>query len=386
MFTGPRAAIRWAAPIFLVTAGSAVAEPTYSIDAFISDPAGEQSVVASQVGPFMTGRSNSTGFTGAAVSVAFGAIAKPGVLGSSSSASALAPGASIGGGAGSIVGFDLDNLKILDPGLATGTRVDYTINFEIGGKLAASAFGLSEANAGVGLTYNGVVLGTAAASTVPGATFATGIFSAGLSDVKTHTPMESGLIGDTAIANFLLSTNATASAGPAPNESGQASALADFLDPFSFPTNGPVFNFFDANGNPLTGVTVDSTDGCIVNNRFVCGGGAGGGGTQVPEPATWTMLLLGFATLGYSGRHRGDTRRTGGRRPAHKCTKATRSAPAEPMTVSAQLASTASRCFRVSVSSMMYLLVRRYTDRVSSRWKKRGCLGVYATLSEQLTT
>jgi hypothetical protein len=293
----------WAATIFLAIAVPAAAEPTYSIDAFISDPAGEQTVIASQVGPFMTGRSNSTGFTGAAVSVAFGAIGKPGELGSLSTVAAEAPGAPIGGGAGSLVGFDLDNLTIVDPGLAAGTRVNYTINFGISGKLAAAAFGASQANSDVGLTFDGVVLGTATASTVPGATSATGIFSAGVLGVTAHTPMESGLVGGTAIADFLLSTNATASAGPSPTESGQASAISDFLDPFSFPTNGPVFNFFDANGNPLTGVTVDSSDGCIVNNRFLCGAATTppAGGTPVPEPSIWTMLLAGLAGLGCAG-------------------------------------------------------------------------------------
>lgn len=294
----------WAAPIVLAIAGPAAAEPTYSIDAVISDPTGDQKVIAFQVGPFNTGRSNTTGYTGAAVSVAFGAVAKPGELGSLSTVAASAPGASIGGGAGSIVGFELDNLNIIDPGLAPGTHVNYTINFGISGQLAASAFGRSNANADVGLTYDGIVIGTATASTVPGASGGTGIFSAGVSGITTHTPLQPGIVGGNAIADFMLSTTALASAAPAPNESGQASAIADFLDPFSFSTNGPVFNFFDANGNPLTGVTVDSSDGCIVNNRFLCGAGTTGtpgGGTSVPEPSLWTMLLAGFAGLGYTG-------------------------------------------------------------------------------------
>jgi hypothetical protein len=313
MFVGPRAAISWAAPILLATAGPAAAVPTFSIDADISDPAGEQSVIASQVGPFDTGRSNSTGFTGAAVSVAFGAVGKPGELGSLSSVAAMAPGAAIGGGAASIVEFDLDNIKIIDPGLAAGTRVSYTINFEVGGKLGATAFGVSRANADVGLTFDGVVLGTAAASTVPGASFATGIFSSGVSDIKTHTPLEPGFVGSNAIADFMLSTTALASAGPSPTESGQSSAISDFLDPFSFPKDGPVFNFFDANGNPLTGLTVDSSDGCIVNNRFLCGGAATPPPTSVAEPSVWTMLLLGFAGVACTG-WRG--RKAAGRPPA----------------------------------------------------------------------
>ena len=86
---------------------------------------------------------------------------------------------------------------------------------------------------------------------------------------------------------------------------GQASASADFLDPFSFPSDGPIFNFFDANGNPLMGATVNSCDGCIANNRFVCGGS---GPMSVPEPSPWRLMLLGFAGLGYAG-----WRRRGGR-------------------------------------------------------------------------
>jgi MYXO-CTERM domain-containing protein len=71
------------------------------------------------------------------------------------------------------------------------------------------------------------------------------------------------------------------------------------VDPLSFPSNGPVLNFFDANGNPLAGVTVDSSDGCIVNNRFLCGAAPTPAPepTPVPEPAIWTLLLVGFAGL-----------------------------------------------------------------------------------------
>lgn len=108
------------------------------------------------------------------------------------------------------------------------------------------------------------------------------------------------------MVGFTLSTNALISAASLPSESGQASAIADFLDPFSFPTNGPVFNFFDASGNPLAGVTVDSSDGCIVNNRFLCGAAP----TSAPEPSVWTMFLMGLAGLSYrSWRTRKDAHR-----------------------------------------------------------------------------
>jgi hypothetical protein len=125
--------------------------------------------------------------------------------------------------------------------------------------------------------------------------------------VKAHTPLQSGVVGGPVSADFILATSASVSAGPSAFgvREGQASASADFLDPFSFPSDGPIFNFFDANGNPLMGATVNSCDGCIANNRFVCGGS---GPMSVPEPSPWRLMLLGFAGLGYAG-----WRRRGGR-------------------------------------------------------------------------
>ena len=121
--------------------------------------------------------------------------------------------------------------------------------------------------------------------------------------MKTHTPLEFGLGRRPVSADFVLATSAPVSAGPSAFgvREGQASASADFLDPFSFPSNGPIFNFFDANGDPIAGATVNSSDGCIVNNRLLCGGGP----TSVPELSTWTMMLAGFAGLGYAGWRRG---------------------------------------------------------------------------------
>lgn len=182
------------------------------------------------------------------------------------------------------------------------TPVYYSINFEIGGSIVVAAFGSSSASAGVSLTYlpapgTGTTLGTAFASTVPGASGASGIFSGGVSFVATQTPVEAGFVDQDVYAEFILATHADVEAAPSGITQGQASASADFLDPFSFPTDGPVFNFFDASGDPLAGVTADSSDGCIVNNRFLCGAAP----TSVPEPSSWMLMLLGFASLGYAG-------------------------------------------------------------------------------------
>ena len=303
------AAIRWVAPILLATAGSAAADPVFSINACLSGPGEPVCDIGSNGAPIVTTQTLDGGVPGAAVTMTYSVIAKPGDIGSLSSAAALAPGGSIIGTANAIADVALDNLKIIDPGVPAGTQVFYDINFEIGGSLVAAAFGSSSALAFVTLGYdsvpgNPVTLGEAFDSTIPGDSAVSGIFSAGVSDVKAHTPIESGFVDGDVFAEFSLDTHANADANPSSTESGQASASADFLDPFSFPTDGPVFNFFDVNGNPLAGVTVDSSDGCIVNNRFLCGGG--GAPTTVPEPSTWMMLLLSFAGLGSVGwRRRG---------------------------------------------------------------------------------
>jgi hypothetical protein len=305
---GSIAAIRLAAPILLATAGSAAAD-VFSINANLAGPGTPVSVNGSSGTPIVKTQTIDRGVPGAAVTLTYSIIAKPGDIGSLSSAAALAPGALIQGSADTIAGVELDNLEIIDPGVPAGTPVAYDINFEIGGSLVVAAFGNSMATASVTLLYfdssGGANIGGAQASTIPGDTNGFGIFSAGVSDVKTHTPIRFGFAGQDVFAKFNLETSATIEAAPSfsPNVSGQASTSADFLDPFSFPTDGPIFNFFDANGNPLC-VTVDSSDGCIVNNRFLCGGG--GGPTTVPEPSTWMMLLLGFVGLGSVGwRRRG---------------------------------------------------------------------------------
>jgi hypothetical protein len=51
---------------------------------------------------------------------------------------------------------------------------------------------------------------------------------------------------------------------------------------------------------------VNSGDGCIVNNKFMCGSVGPTG--SVPELSTWAMMLAGFAGLGLAGWRR-DRRR-----------------------------------------------------------------------------
>lgn len=312
--TGSLAAIRWVAPILLASAGSAAADPVFSIDASLSGPDGAQFVIGSDIAPppppkpYQSSRTDTVGIPGAAVTLTYGVVGGQGFFGSLSSAAAKAPGAPISGQANASLGVALDNLTISDPAVASGTQVFYDINFEIGGKIVVAAFGSADADASVSLSYNDSALGSAQADTNGGESTASGIFSAGISDVTAHTPLESGVVGGPVFADFILATSASVSAGPSAFgvREGQASASADFLDPFSFPTDGPIFNFFDANGNPLAGATVNSSDGCIVNNMFMCGSVGPTG--SVPELSTWVMMLAGFAGLGFAGWRRGGRR------------------------------------------------------------------------------
>jgi hypothetical protein len=146
-------------------------------------------------------------------------------------------------------------------------------------------------------------------STVPGDSGSSGIFSGGISSVTTQTPIQTGFVDEKVYAEFILATHADVEAGPSGSgfTQGQASASSDFIDPFSFPTNGPVFNFFDPmTGAPLTDITANSSDGCIVNNAFMCGSVGPTG--SVPELSTSAVMLAGFASLGFAGWLRGCRR------------------------------------------------------------------------------
>jgi hypothetical protein len=124
------AAIGWAAPILLATAGSASAD-VFSINATLTTPDGIIQVgPGSQDTPIVSSQTHNAAIGGTAVTVTYGVKAKPGYLGSVSDAAALAASGSINGTANAIAGVALDNLTIIDPGVPAGTPVFYDINFE----------------------------------------------------------------------------------------------------------------------------------------------------------------------------------------------------------------------------------------------------------------
>jgi hypothetical protein len=188
----------------------------------------------------------------------------------------------------------------------------YSVNYSISGTITLSTLLFPDVQGGVGLRYLSgtadILLGALRVDTdINDQASPVGIF-AGYDPTKpvisisvsASTPAVLGsFTSDTSIA-FTLATDADAQSYPGSS----ADFIVNFQDPFSLPTTGPVFNFFDpTTGAPLTGITANSSDGCIVNNVFMCGSESTPG--SVPELSSWTMMLAGFAGLGYAGWRRG---------------------------------------------------------------------------------
>ena len=231
----------------------------------------------------------------------YSVIAGPGLLGDSNSVTA----ASTTGDQGDVrsnTNFTMSNIVLAGP--AGSTFVDYSVNFDVTGSFLLTSTGNAAARGIVEVDDAVGELGSMLASTNASEDAAGGVFqgqspSANSSfDVAAATEKEVGENGSPVTVLLNLATNANVAAND-----GSGSATVDFLDPLSFPTHGPVFNFFDLAGNPISGWTANSSDGCIVNNAFMCGSITSPG--SVPELSTWAMMVAGFAGLGYAGWRRG---------------------------------------------------------------------------------
>ena len=206
-----------------------------------------------------------------------------------------------GAGAQESSNFFLDNLVITGP----PGNILVSFNFAISGGVFADNGGSPYFQSNAGATARvinlqssfggfGVDLGGISVDGY-GNRSATGIFSTfPANSVGTYvgtTPSILTFAGDSAIQFWLgLDTGAGVYVGHGAGR-GSAYGSSDFSHTFGFPTSGPVANLPE-------GYSLNSTDGYIVDNRFI-------GPTQpIPIPATYAMLLVGLGLLGFVERRR----------------------------------------------------------------------------------
>jgi hypothetical protein len=307
------------AALALASVATPASADVYTLQTSIATPATGivNSTKSGNTGPVET---SNGGFSSLA---SFSGVAGPGLLGSASSVDTDftngEPPIAENATAIAFATMELDDI-VFSGGSGP---VDYSVNYSISGTITLSTLLFPDASGAVRLVYSSgatdsIVLGSLGVNTdINDRTPPTGIF-AGYDptqpvinvSVSAATPTVLGAYGSDMSMAFTLQTTAHADSYPGAS----ADIIVDFGDPFSLPTTGPVFDFFDpTTGLPLTGITANSSDGCIVNNAFMCGSITSPG--SVPELSTWAMMIAGFAGLGYAGWRRGrrrDAPRIGG--------------------------------------------------------------------------
>jgi hypothetical protein len=292
---------------FVVAAASVVAGPIFSAHASTVDFYDVQIYTVTPPDITATNSSQETASgsgTTAIGNYSYSVLAGPGLLGDSNSVTAT----STTGDQRDVrsnTNFTMSNIVLTGP--AGSAFVDYSVNFNVTGSFLLSSAGNATARGIVEVDDAVGELGSMLASTNAADDGAGGVFqgqspSANSSfNLTATTEKEIGENGSPVTIMLNLATSANVAAND-----GSGSAAVDFLDPLSFPTRGPVFNFFDLAGNPISGWTANSSDGCIVNNTFRCGLASPPG--SVPELSTWVMMVAGFAGLGLAGCRRGPRR------------------------------------------------------------------------------
>jgi hypothetical protein len=300
------------AALVLASAATTASADVYTLQTSIATPITGivNSTKSGNTGPVET---SNGGFSSLA---SFSAVAGPGLLTAASSVNTdftnAVPPIGENATATAFATMELDNIAFSG---GSGS-FSYSVNYSISGKITLSTLLFPDASGGVRLVYSSgttdnVLLGSLGVNTdINDRTAPIGIF-AGYDptnpvinvSVNAATPPVLGSFSSDTFVAFSLQTSAHADSYPGAS----ADLIVNFQDPFSLPTSGPVFNFFDpTTGLPLTGITANSSDGCIVNNAFMCGSITSPG--SVPELSTWAMMLAGFAGIGLAGWRRGRRR------------------------------------------------------------------------------
>jgi hypothetical protein len=176
-----------------------------------------------------------------------------------------------------------------------GQTVNYSLNLSVVGSLGGSGE-WSSTGYFSGVTNDGTsgcaasVTGSISSDYVTGLT-GTGIFASGPNWSGATPNVCSGINGDNISVDLQLDTTAYAQLDGAENgDAGiYSDANIDYYDPAMFSDTGPLFNF------SAPGWTVDSTNGCVVNNRYLCAPSAV---SSVPEPGSSVLLVTALAGIG----------------------------------------------------------------------------------------
>jgi hypothetical protein len=156
--------------------------------------------------------------------------------------------------------FTLDNILISGPGGPVLYRINFVAYGGILGQGSSTWGGTATAGANFGTTSGtGGTSGDLGSASSSGAK--SGVFAGPVTTALAQTSS-----GDTISVSLSLGTSAIAG-----ESFGAPAGIGEGLSTFTVQLGAVVFDFFDpTTGDPVSGWTADSGDGCIVNNLYLC--------------------------------------------------------------------------------------------------------------------